>query len=116
MRPPRWDIIGANVRDYGMTRNILLRLSHFILHPSSFILRRYSFPDRLVTIELRHGLPLVVTLLAVAWYVAAPSDVTAVLAFGFAGMLAAAWGWARAMARQGAARRKLGFAAGQGGD
>src|SRR5258708_38641351 len=93
----------------------LSRLSHFILHPSPFILRSYSFPDRVVTIELRHGLPLLVTLLVVAWYVAAPSDVTAVLAFALVGTLATAWWRAWTMARQVAARRKLIFAARQGG-
>jgi uncharacterized protein (DUF58 family) len=96
-----------------------------ILHPSAFtqprsslggVLRSYSFPDRLVTIELRHGLPLMVALLACAWYVVAPSEVTAVLAFGLAGMVAAAWWWARTMARAVVARRRLIFAAVQVGD
>src|SRR5260370_15574019 len=94
-----------------MFLKILSRLSHFILHPSPFILRSYSFPDRVVTIELRHGLPLLVTLLVVAWYMAAPSDVTAVLAFALVGTLATAWWWAWTMARQVAARPKLIFAA-----
>ena len=55
-------------------------------------------------------------MLAVAWYVAAPSEVAAVLAFGLGGMLVVAWLWARGMARQVVAERKLVFAAVQVGD
>jgi uncharacterized protein (DUF58 family) len=98
------------------------RFSSFILHPSSFfrpssfVFRRYHHPGRVVTIELRHGLPLLLCLLVLAWYVAAPSEVAAVLAFGLAGMLVTAWLWARVMARGVVARRRLHFAAVQVGD
>src|SRR5713101_2482496 len=80
------------------------------LRPLSFVLRRFSFPARLVTIELRQRLPLVSTLLALAWYLIAPGEVPAVLVFALAGMLLVAWLWARAMAREVVARRRLIYA------
>jgi uncharacterized protein (DUF58 family) len=90
-------------------------LTSYIGHPS-FVLRRYYRPGCIVTIEVRQSLPLIATLLALAWYVIAPSEVAAVLAFGMVGLLGAAWLWARAMARDVVARRRLVFAAVQVGD
>ncbi len=110
------------MKDESKTQSIVARLYFFILHNSSFILRtsfilrRYAYPDRLVTIELRRRLPPVIALIAVLWYVAAPSAVTAVLAFGLVGLVAVAWFWARAMAREVSATRRLIFAAVQVGD
>ena len=57
-----------------------------------------------------------VALAALAWYLVAPSEVAALLLFALAGMLVTAWYWARAMAREVAARRKLIYAAVQVGD
>ena len=110
-------VAGSNPSPIIYLKSIISHLRRLkTVRPSSFVLRRYFFPDRRVTIELRHGLPLGLTLLALAWYGVAPSEVTAVLAFGLAGMVAAAWWWARTMARQVVARRKLIFAAVQVGD
>ena len=54
--------------------------------------------------------------MALAWYIVAPTDVAALLLFGLAGMLVVGWFWARSMAREVAARRRLIFAAVQVGD
>jgi uncharacterized protein (DUF58 family) len=92
------------------------RPSSFVYRRSSFVLRRFSYSDHIVTIELRQRLPLVAVLLALVWYLIAPGEVPAVLVFALAGMLAAAWLWARAMAREVVARRRLIYAAVQVGD
>ncbi len=81
-----------------------------------FVLRRYPQPGRLVTIELRQRFPVLIGLLALGWYVIAPSEIAAVFVFGLAGMLVTAWLWARAMALGVVARRRLHYAAVQVGD
>ncbi len=93
-----------------------LRLLTSDLRHLPFVLRRYPQPGRITTIELRQRLPPLIALLALAWYLIAPSEVAAVFVFGLAGMLACAWLWARAMARGVVARRQLHFAAVQVGD
>jgi uncharacterized protein (DUF58 family) len=97
-----------------LRRSFRLLTSYFQL--PSLVLRRYQKPGCLVTIELKQRLPFVAALLALAWYVLAPSQVAAVLAFGLVGLLAAAWLWARTMARGVVARRRLVYAAVQVGD
>jgi uncharacterized protein (DUF58 family) len=77
---------------------------------------RFSEPERVVTLELRQRLPLITWLIAVAWYLAAPSAVAAVTAFALTGWLAIAWLWARTLARGVSAERRLHYAAVQVGD
>ena len=93
-----------------------LRLPTSDLRPPFLVLRRFQTADRTTTIELRQRLPIALWLLALVLYVAAPSEVAAVLFFGLTGWLLAAGLWAWAMARGVAARRRLHYAAVQVGD
>jgi uncharacterized protein (DUF58 family) len=65
---------------------------------------------------LRQRLPVILWLIAAAWYLAAPSAVAAVAAFALTGWLVTAWMWARALARGVRAERRLHYAAVQVGD
>ena len=77
---------------------------------------RFAGPERVVTLELRQRLPLLVWLVAFVWYLAAPSAVAAVTAFVLTAWLAIAWLWARTLARGVSAERRLHYAAVQVGD
>ena len=76
----------------------------------------FSQPERVVTLELRQRLPILLWVVSAAWYLAAPSAVAAVSAFALTAWLAAAWFWARALARGVTAERQLHYAAVQVGD
>jgi uncharacterized protein (DUF58 family) len=80
------------------------------------VLRRYVEPNRTTTIELRHGLPLVVWAALAVWHVAAPTEASAVALGALTGLLLAAALWARALARRVSASRRLYYAAVQVGD
>ncbi|MGH2522523.1 MAG: DUF58 domain-containing protein [Anaerolineales bacterium] len=80
------------------------------------IVRRYARPDCLTTIELRQPLLVVAFAIALVWYVAAPAGVVAMGLAALGGLLLAAFGWARAMARGVRAKRRLHYAAVQVGD
>jgi uncharacterized protein (DUF58 family) len=82
----------------------------------TYPLRRYQAGDHLSTIELRTLAPFLAWVLVLAWYLAAPTAVSAVGLAALTGLLVFAWLWARAMARGVSARRQLHYAAVQVGD
>jgi uncharacterized protein (DUF58 family) len=83
---------------------------------SPFVVRRYTHPNRVVTIELRQWLPAVSFAAVLLWYIAAPSEVTVMGLVALGGLLLAAYVWARAMAHNVSGTRQLHYAAAQVGD
>lgn len=81
-----------------------------------FVVRRYTHPNRITTIELRQRLPVIAFAVVLLWYVVAPNEVAAMGAVTLGGLLAAAYLWARAMARHVGGTRQLRYAAAQVGD
>jgi len=81
-----------------------------------WVVRRYSYSDRVVTLALRQRLPLAALAVVLVWYLAAPSEVTAIGLAALGGFLTCSFLWARAMARQVTARRALHYTALQVGD
>jgi uncharacterized protein (DUF58 family) len=81
-----------------------------------FVVRRYTRPNRITTIELRQRLPVIAFVMVLLWHVAAPSEVTAMGLAALGGLLVAAYLWARAMARHVSGTRQLRYAAAQVGD
>ncbi len=86
------------------------------LRRQPWIVRRYTYPGRVVTVELRQRLPVVVCLAVLIWYLAAPTDVAAMSLAALGGLLVCSYLWARAMARQVVAQRALHYTALQVGD
>ncbi len=81
-----------------------------------FIVRRYTHPNRITTIELQQWLPAAAFAVVLVWYVVAPSEAAAMGAVTLGGLLLAAYLWARAMARHVGGTRQLRYAAAQVGD
>lgn len=69
-----------------------------------------------VTIKIQSWLPFLVFLVALGWYIAAPSPVALMSVVMLGGIIVCAFLWARAMARSVRGRRRLRFAAMQVGD
>jgi uncharacterized protein (DUF58 family) len=80
------------------------------------VLRRLTYPDRVVTIELRQWLPVALWLGLLAWHVSAPSEVSAVALAALSAVLLCGGLWAGAVARGVRAERRLHYAAVQVGD
>jgi uncharacterized protein (DUF58 family) len=81
-----------------------------------FVVRRYTHPNRITTIELREWLPVTAFAIVLVWYIVAPSEVTVMGLVTLGGLLVAAYLWARAMARHVSGTRQLRYAAAQVGD
>ena len=86
------------------------------LRREPWVVRRYIYPGRVVTVELRQRLPVAACLAVLVWYLVAPTDVAAMSLAALGGLLICSYLWARAMARQVVARRALHYTALQVGD
>jgi uncharacterized protein (DUF58 family) len=95
-------------------RNSWGKLRRWLRKPR--VIWRSETTERSVTIEVRTWLPLVVFIVLLAWYVAAPMQVLLMTIIALGGMIAAAYLWARAGARGVNGQRRLRFAAMQVGD
>ncbi len=80
------------------------------------ILWKSESPAQRTTIEIQQWLPFPLFVLALAWYVVAPSQMGMMVAAGIGGLILVSFLWARAMARGVTGQRKLRFAAMQVGD
>jgi len=87
-----------------------------LLFGGPLVVLRRTYSDAVVTVELRRWLPVAAGLAALLWYIIAPTDVAAMGAAALAGVLAAAYLWARAMAMHVTAQRRLYYTALQVGD
>lgn len=83
---------------------------------SPLVVRRETRPNRITTIELRQWLPIIAFGIVLIWYILTPSAVAVMGLVTLGGLLAAAYLWARAMARHVAGSRQLRYAAAQVGD
>jgi uncharacterized protein (DUF58 family) len=68
------------------------------------------------TIEVQQGLPFLLFLVALVWYLVSPSPVVMMVAVALGGILLCGYLWARAMARGVIGQRRMRFAAMQVGD
>jgi uncharacterized protein (DUF58 family) len=81
-----------------------------------WVMQRYTYPDRVVTVELRQRLPVAAFLALLVWYLMAPTDVVVMSLAALGGLLLCGYLWARAMAQQVVAQRALHYTALQVGD
>jgi uncharacterized protein (DUF58 family) len=95
---------------------VLQRLRQLISLRRPFVVRRYARADGHTVIELRQPLVAGALIVALLAYLVWPVAETAMLVVALAGLLLAAWLWARALARGVSATRRLRYAAVQVGD
>jgi len=99
-----------------MKRLLLSTLATLRRLRGPLVVRRYTHPNRITTIELRQWLPVTAFAIVLVWYIVAPSEVTVMGLVTLGGLLVAAYLWARAMARHVSGSRQLRYAAAQVGD
>lgn len=100
-RYPAWDNIS------GLTARTMKKIP---------ALKTFKTPDCIVTIELLQLLPLIAFVIFLIWYLVTPTRIAAMGVSATGGILLSAYLWARSLARNVRAQRKLRYTALQVGD